>query len=318
LDGRLRCPLEGRFVRASLAILLAICACADHGHEAAWRAQVGSGDPRPRAQDISETEYPPFSEGIFPCSRCHVGGEPDPVPERGFPHQAHLDADLECADCHFPEEEAEPVLPTAESCLDCHEDDESEAYRAYAASVAGESGAFRYARRWQAENLRAAHPKHAAAEVECAACHGAPGNLPYVKPRTAVLMRSCMACHEQRGAPNECATCHPAGIEPPHADIVLDHAEEQRGCLDCHNPENWNTLRLANGTALPFEKSYRLCGQCHGPHLRDWRLGLHGKRTGSWDGHKKYLLCVHCHNPHAPRFREMKLLDRPPRPEEIR
>ena len=305
-------------MRFTLIILLALGGCADHGHEAAWRAQVGAGDQRLPEQDISETEYPEFTEGMFPCSRCHVGGEPDPVPGQGFPHRTHLDADLECADCHFPEENAEPVLPTAEVCADCHEDEESEAYRAYTDSVAAESGAFRYARRWQAENLRAAHPKHAAAGVECVACHGEAGNLPHVKPRSAVLMRSCMACHEERGAPNECVTCHPAGIEPPHADIVLDHAEEQRGCLDCHNPEDRDTVRLANGTALPFEQSYRLCGQCHGPKLRDWEIGLHGKRTGSWSGHKKYLLCVHCHNPHAPRYPKMRLLARPARPEEIR
>ena len=30
---------------------------------------------------------------------------------------------------------------------------------------------------------------------------------------------------------------------------------------------------------------------------RDWKAGVHGKRTGEWDGRKDYLLCVNCHNP---------------------
>ena len=55
-------------------------------------------------------------------------------------------------------------------------------------------------------------------------------------------------------------------------------------------------LRLANGTLVPFEESYRLCGQCHGDKYRDWRAGVHGRRVGSWNGEKQYLLCVHCHD----------------------
>lgn len=94
-----------------------------------------------------------------------------------------------------------------------------------------------------------------------------------------------------------------------HEDIVLHHDEEHRWCLDCHDAENRDRLRLANGTLVPFEQSYRLCGQCHGDKYRDWRAGVHGRRTGSWDGPKQYLLCVNCHWAHAPRFAPL-----PPKP----
>ena len=56
---------------------------------------------------------------------------------------------------------------------------------------------------------------------------------------------------------------------------------------------------------MPFEESYRLCGQCHGEKYRDWRAGVHGRRVGQWNGAKRYLLCVHCHSPHQPRFKPM-------------
>ena len=76
----------------------------------------------------------------------------------------------------------------------------------------------------------------------------------------------------------------------------------RRWCLDCHNPDDRDKLRLANGDLVSFEESYYLCGQCHGTIFRDWKAGIHGKRTGEWNGRKQYRLCVHCHNPHNPKI----------------
>ena len=69
---------------------------------------------------------------------------------------------------------------------------------------------------------------------------------------------------------------------------------------------------------MPFEESYRLCGQCHGEKFRDWRAGVHGRRTGYWNGHKQYLLCAHCHNPHQPRFKPLAPKPAPRRPEPLK
>jgi hypothetical protein len=90
-----------------------------------------------------------------------------------------------------------------------------------------------------------------------------------------------------------------------HTEITLEHDEEHRWCLDCHDATERDSLHLASGERVSFEESYRLCGQCHGEKLRDWRAGIHGRRTGQWNGHKMYLLCAHCHSPHQPRFRPM-------------
>jgi hypothetical protein len=108
-----------------------------------------------------------------------------------------------------------------------------------------------------------------------------------------------------------CTNCH-AGMPVDrkrreltmmHTDITLKHDAEHRWCLDCHDATNRDVLHLASGEPVPFEESYRLCGQCHGEKLRDWRAGVHGRRSGSWNGAKSYLLCAHCHNPHEPRFK---------------
>jgi hypothetical protein len=104
-------------------------------------------------------------------------------------------------------------------------------------------------------------------------------------------------------------------LEGMHSDIEFRHDAENRWCLDCHDVNDRDQLRLANGTLIPFTESHRLCGQCHGTIYRDWREGIHGKRTGYWDGSKRYLLCVHCHNPHSPRFAPLRPLPPPIRPQ---
>ena len=105
-----------------------------------------------------------------------------------------------------------------------------------------------------------------------------------------------------------------------HTEIAesFNHANQQRWCLDCHNPDNRDKLRLANGKLIDFEESYYLCGQCHGTIFRDWKAGVHGKRTGEWNGKKMYRLCVHCHNPHHPRFEPLSPMPPPVPPAEIK
>jgi hypothetical protein len=124
-----------------------------------------------------------------------------------------------------------------------------------------------------------------------------------------------------------CSDCHSdmevnperRELEDEHTEIsaMFNHASDQRWCLDCHNPDNRDVLRLASGNLVSFEESYYLCGQCHGTIFRDWKAGIHGKRTGEWNGKKQYRLCVHCHNPHNPRFKPLKPMPPPNNPLEI-
>ncbi len=111
----------------------------------------------------------------------------------------------------------------------------------------------------------------------------------------------CTECHSEMEPNPERRV-----LEDMHDDIILKHDEKNRWCLDCHDLKNRDKLHLANGKLIDFTESYKLCGQCHGPKLREWKNGVHGKRTGYWNGKKKYLLCAHCHNPHSPKFKKMK------------
>jgi len=125
-----------------------------------------------------------------------------------------------------------------------------------------------------------------------------------------------------------CSDCHKDIVPNPvkrelvdmHDDIstMFDHDKENRWCTDCHDLNNRDYLKLASGKLLDFKESYKLCGQCHGEKLRDWKVGVHGKRTGQWNGKKEYLLCVHCHNPHSPKFKELTPEPPPVRQENIK
>ncbi len=124
----------------------------------------------------------------------------------------------------------------------------------------------------------------------------------------------CSDCHEDQETNPQRRV-----LEEFHEDIqIINHNEEERWCLDCHNPDNRDVLRLASGRLVSFEESYYLCGQCHGTIFRDWKAGIHGRRTGEWNGKKTYRLCVHCHNPHQPRFKPIAPKPPPVKPKDIK
>ncbi len=101
-----------------------------------------------------------------------------------------------------------------------------------------------------------------------------------------------------------------------HTDVKIQrHGEPKRWCLDCHDAGDRDKLVLINGERVDFRDSYLLCGQCHGNIFRVWKAGIHGKRTGYWDGQRQYFLCTYCHNPHSPRFKPLAPERAPLRPE---
>jgi hypothetical protein len=111
-----------------------------------------------------------------------------------------------------------------------------------------------------------------------------------------------------------CSTCH-ATLPPDlrnrsgedmdqfHQGLQFKHGSSS--CLSCHNANNYDTLRLSDGTSLPYANVMKLCGQCHGPQHRDYQNGAHGGMNGYWDlskGGRQRNNCIDCHNPHVPKI----------------
>lgn len=119
----------------------------------------------------------------------------------------------------------------------------------------------------------------------------------------------CSDCHEDE--PTDLTVRE---LEDEHEDLTLAHGDNW--CFDCHAVSDRDRLQLANLSTVAFDESWKLCTQCHGAKLADWRAGVHGKRMGHWRGSKEYWNCVACHDPHSPRFEpiEPKPPPQPPQP----
>lgn len=115
---------------------------------------------------------------------------------------------------------------------------------------------------------------------------------------------SCVACHALQ-APNHGARSGD-DLQQFHQDLQSAHGD--LACLSCHNPLNYSTLRLADGTQVEYGSVMTLCAQCHPRQAKDYMHGAHGGMTGYWDltrGPRSRRICIDCHDPHAPAFPHM-------------
>ncbi|MDC0935999.1 hypothetical protein OAS39_06910 [Pirellulales bacterium] len=115
---------------------------------------------------------------------------------------------------------------------------------------------------------------------------------------------ACSTCHAAR--PPNLANRESADLDEFHQNLAFRHGNLT--CLSCHNPRNYDTLHLADGSSVEYAEVMTLCAQCHGPQTRDYQHGAHGGMTGYWDlsrGPRTRNNCVDCHAPHAPQFPAM-------------
>ncbi len=139
----------------------------------------------------------------------------------------------------------------------------------------------------------------------------------YLAPPTELQIFPCSDCHDKDWETNT----ERRELAEPHDETpgkFMNHDSENRWCLDCHNPSNREKLRLLDGELVEFNEYYRLCEQCHKRIYREWKMGVHGKRTGHWNGEKQYLHCAQCHDPHNPPFKALKPEPAPRKPENVR
>ena len=109
----------------------------------------------------------------------------------------------------------------------------------------------------------------------------------------------------------KCTECHSKPLEQmqsnnlkkAHWNIKLKHADvNTMNCATCHNGNSMDNLHSLTGVKIDFNKSYKLCSQCHTKQFNDWKGGAHGKKIGGWAPPRASMTCVNCHNPHNPGF----------------
>ena len=116
---------------------------------------------------------------------------------------------------------------------------------------------------------------------------------------------ACSTCHSTRSPNLQNKT--PQSLDEFHSGMKFSHGTVS--CLSCHNAADYDSLQLADGHRVEFIDVMTLCGQCHGPQMRDFEHGVHGGLNGYWDlsrGPQQKNNCVDCHNPHTPQFPKMQ------------
>jgi hypothetical protein len=131
-----------------------------------------------------------------------------------FNHRKHVqENELACSTCHeFFETQAFSGLPTAELCASCHSEPQGKSAEEARLVRVLKAGA---PLDWkplfvQPPHVYYSHRRHVmTAKIDCTVCHAgiAQTAFPPTRVRRA-RMADCIGCHEKRGAPTECTTCH--------------------------------------------------------------------------------------------------------------
>lgn len=134
-----------------------------------------------------------------------------------------------------------------------------------------------------------------------------PRNLKLVEtglkhPNGNAVSIACNTCHTTRPANRQNRNAE--DLDQFHQGLKINHGKQ--ACVACHDQrDGYVSLHLADGLAIEFSDSMRLCAQCHGSQFRDYEHGSHGGMNGYWDrtrGPRERNHCLHCHDPHAPQI----------------
>lgn len=125
-----------------------------------------------------------------------------------------------------------------------------------------------------------------------------------VDPQGRSASVACSTCHNTRKPNFENKTA--ATLDEFHQGMVFDHGTI--ACYACHNPQDADTLRLADESSVSYPDVMTLCSQCHGQQATSFAHGAHGGMNGHWDlkaGPQMKNNCIDCHDPHSPAYPKM-------------
>jgi Cytochrome c7 and related cytochrome c len=130
-----------------------------------------------------------------------------------YSHKQHLSLGLHCLDCHSSADTSSAAtLPSLHKCMLCH------AKVATAKPEIQKLASFAAAKRevpWQRVYgfdpealVKFRHAPHFRAKIDCARCHGDMTQVTVAQPVVKHTMGTCLTCHRQNNASEDCAACH--------------------------------------------------------------------------------------------------------------
>jgi hypothetical protein len=149
-----------------------------------------------------------------------VEAQQEPAPAVGtaviqplpFSHRTHTELNLKCAECHKgAAQDRAAGIPPESLCMNCHV-----TVKAQSPSIVALTGFFKrrepvaWVRLYRLPDFVSfSHKRHfGKAQVACSTCHAEVERQDALVKEKSIGMQSCMACHDQRKANNNCDACH--------------------------------------------------------------------------------------------------------------
>jgi hypothetical protein len=147
--------------------------------------------------------------GVF--ASCALAGPPaQPI---AYSHKLHISKGLTCLDCHSTADtQAAATIPSVNKCMLCHAKiarDKPEIQKI--ADYAEKKREIPWVRVYGFEPnalVKFRHSPHVKKGIECATCHGDMTEATTPQVLVKHNMGTCVSCHRQNKASDDCATCH--------------------------------------------------------------------------------------------------------------
>jgi len=130
-----------------------------------------------------------------------------------FPHNRHSALGLACLDCHSTADtRAAAGMPSVRKCMLCHEKlttDRPGVKKVIEYAAKKREIPWKRVYEFSPEALvRFRHAPHLRAKIDCTTCHGDMTKVTVAERTVNHTMGTCLTCHRQKKASEDCATCH--------------------------------------------------------------------------------------------------------------
>jgi hypothetical protein len=287
-------------------------------HAAAYKSVKGDDrllpDPAKTCDNCHDSDHSNLAKVANPdgditgqCGFCHLGENPGkggqvakmvyPRPNLRMNHKAHLDRNIQCAQCHGHIENLELAtreqLPRMAGCFSCH----------------AMSGAARGKAKGDCTNCHLTEP-NGKMKTEFSAgalqppqwLHGAahtPDWLARHKGVAGANSQLCASCHTSKW----CNDCHDGRIRPRNVhpnDWISLHPQSARQdnprCVSCHNLQSFCAdCHRRVGVARDAPSANRLAGRRFHPPPAIWTTAPRSPQHHAWEAQRNINACVSCH-----------------------
>jgi hypothetical protein len=130
-----------------------------------------------------------------------------------YSHKQHLALGLDCLDCHITADTGPAAsIPSVRKCMLCHAKiatDKPEVRKIAAYAEHNREIPWQRVYGFPRESLvKFQHAPHYRARIGCATCHGDMTKVDTAQATVKHNMGTCLSCHRQYKASEDCAACH--------------------------------------------------------------------------------------------------------------